>query len=431
MELLNTTAIIGHNSGAVIRLKKNGEPRKSNGGRIAGQTTANVIINIGTLKGLKKNTRVAPNLWLYVRGASRSWVYVKMWNGNPMYLGLGAFPAVSLVDAKKKVEEHNAKLAKGEDPRTQPVVHRFRDVVPLWVEKQSPEWTNAKYAGDVVKEIDRYVMDHLGDMDVEKIETADVRDCLMQEVGTEDLPFWLHRHKTAYRVKGFIREVIGYAMAMKWRKLGSGNPGAWEDNLCHVLADSKKIHAPKPHASVHHSEIAGFMKVLRAMKGMEFRCLELLIETAVRTNEAIGTRWPEIDLTEATWTIPGERMKKRKAHTVPLSKRAVALLKALPRGKSDLVFGELGTEALRDATAAVMEKAGRVWKDKQTGEVATPHGFRASFGTWGGATGVDDALVDLCLAHTVGSDVLRRYQRSDKADLRRKVMQDWSDHLAS
>ena len=121
-------------------------------------------------------------------------------------------------------------------------------------------------------------------------------------------------------------------------------------------------------------------------------------------------------------------MKKRVDHTVALSRQAVALFQDLPR-TGDRVFGDLGDEALRDALAAVMAQAGREWYDRQTGKVVVPHGLRASFATCAGEYGYEDALIDVALAHAVSSEVLRRYQRGDKVELRREMMQRWADHL--
>ena len=70
------------------------------------------------------------------------------------------------------------------------------------------------------------------------------------------------------------------------------------------------------------------------------------------------------------------------------------------------MFGDLGDEALRDAVLAIMEKAGREWRDRQRGKIVVPHGFRASIATGMGEQGYEDALIDLCLAHAVGFEVL-------------------------
>jgi integrase len=409
-----------------VLLKRDGTPRKGKGGRRTDQRTARDISNVNTLKALTRPTRVSENLWLYVRGQSKYWTMEWMQNGKRCWLGLGAWPEVSLTDAKAKVAEARAKLAKGEDPRTPIVEHRFRDVVRLWIAKQKPSWTSARYAKAVPVEIAKWTDDLLGDLDVNKIDTPDIEAVLMQET-ENDHPLWLDKHPTAFRLKGYIDEVLGYAMAKRWRKPGF-NAAVWKDNLEHLLADPKAIHKPEKHPSLHFEEIAAFVRVLRSLDGMAYRCLDATILTGLRSNEAIGARWPEINLDTARWTVPGSRMKKRLDHTVALSRQAVALFQALPR-QGDLVFGALGDEALRDALAAVMVAAGREWCDRQSGKVIVPHGFRASMATWAGEHGYEDTLIDVALAHAVGSDVLRRYQRGEKLKLREEMMARWADHL--
>ena len=131
------------------------------------------------------------------------------------------------------------------------------------------------------------------------------------------------------------------------------------------------------------------------MDGLEYRCLDAMILTGLRSNEAIGAHWREIELAAGLWRVPGSRMKKRKDHTVAtLSQQAVALFQSLPRTR-DLMFGDLGDEALRDALAAVMTRTGRECRDHRTGKVIVPHGFRASLGTWADEHGYEDALIDV------------------------------------
>jgi integrase len=396
------------------------------GGRRKGQRTARDVTNVKALNALTKDTRVAENLWLQVRGGSRSWVFEKMWKGERFWMGLGAYPEVSVTDAKAKVAEYNAKLAKGEDPRKPIVTHPFREVVPLWIAKQKPSWTSARYAKAVPVEIAKWTDDILGDLDVAAIDTPDVEAVLMQDT-ENDHPLWLDKHPTAYRLKGYIEEVLGYAMAKRWRKPGF-NAAVWKDNLQHLLADPKAVHQPEPHPSLHPDEIAEFMLTLRAMEGLDYRCLDATILTGLRSNEAIGARWPELELDAGLWKVPGTRMKKRKDHTVTLSQQAIALFQSLPRA-GDLVFGALDANALRDALAVVMTEAGREWRDRQSDKLIVPHGFRSSFGTCAGEKGFERDLIDVALAHAVGSEVSRIYQRSEKIELRRTMMQGWADHL--
>ena len=155
---------------------------------------------------------------------------------------------------------------------------------------------------------------------------------------------------------------------------------------------------------------------------------KLLDASPTNSNEAVG------DAGRRSISIPPAGRAAREPH----EEAGGSYRRAVPTGCSsvpepaapgDRVFGDLGDEALRDALAAVMAQAGREWRDRQTGKFVVPHGFRASFGTWAGEHGYEDALIDVALAHAVSSEVLRRYQRGDKVELRREMMQRWADHL--
>ena len=93
------------------------------------------------------------------------------------------------------------------------------------------------------------------------------------------------------------------------------------------------------------------------------------------------------------------------------------------------MFGSLPDEAMLDALAAVIGQAGREWYDRKSGKLIVPHGFRSTMATWAGEQGHEDTLIDVALAHAVGSEVLRRYQRGEKAKLREDMMARWADHL--
>ena len=170
------------------------------------------------------------------------------------------------------------------------------------------------------------------------------------------------------------------------------------------------------------------MRALRQRKGplASRLAFEFLILTAVRSGEARGAAWSEIDLSGRIWTNSAERMKARAEHIVPLSDQAVAILKAarstfldsemcFPNSKgkpfSDTVF----TQALRHMAL---------------GERATAHGFRTSFKTWSAETGLRDGVSEATLAHADPNQVRAAFRRTTYLEERRGVMQTWADFAA-
>jgi integrase len=166
--------------------------------------------------------------------------------------------------------------------------------------------------------------------------------------------------------------------------------------------------------------MGAFMVKLRAAEGMGARALEFAILTAARSGEVRLATWSEIDLDAATWTIPASRMKAEREHRVPLSPATVKLLKALPRAEGELLIfpGSKPQRPLSDMTLLAVLR--RLDVD------AVPHGFRSSFRDWGRTNGKSQELMELSLAHAVGSKSERAYARDDALELRRPLMTAWA-----
>jgi integrase len=166
-----------------------------------------------------------------------------------------------------------------------------------------------------------------------------------------------------------------------------------------------------------------FMARLREREGLSARALEFLVLCASRSGEVRGAVWSEIDLTNQVWIIPAERMKAKREHRVPLTARAVELLKALPRIEGvDLVFPAPRGGPLSDMTLTALMR--RMEVD------AVPHGFRSSFRDWAGeCTNYPRDLAEQALAHTLESKVEAAYRRGDALEKRRAMMKEWATFL--
>ena len=189
-----------------------------------------------------------------------------------------------------------------------------------------------------------------------------------------------------------------------------------------------KRRGPKRHyAALHYKEVGAAVEQVRQSGCylVTALCLEFLVLTAARSGEARLARWDEIDADEAVWTVPGDRMKSGRPHRVPLSKRALDVLKVagLFRDRSGLVFPSPTGRELSNAT---LSKRLRDLKIK-----AVPHGFRASFRTWGDdLTDASRATLEASLAHKLGDATETAYARGDLFAKRRTVMQLWDDYVA-
>ena len=164
---------------------------------------------------------------------------------------------------------------------------------------------------------------------------------------------------------------------------------------------------------------------------MAARVLELLILTAARTGEAIGARWNEINILDKTWSVPAVRMKAHREHRVPLSPRALIILREMQAARSSdageaFVFpgGKAGKPLSNLAMLMLMRRMGRA--------DLTAHGFRATFKTWASErTSFQNEIVEASLAHVVGGKVEQAYMRGDLFDKRRRLMDAWASYCTT
>jgi integrase len=168
----------------------------------------------------------------------------------------------------------------------------------------------------------------------------------------------------------------------------------------------------KHHDALPYAELPVFLAELGQVDQGVARALEFLILTAARSGEVLGAAWDEIDFAAKTWTIPAERMKAGKAHKVPLSDRAVEILRSLPRTDAR-VFPGYAKGMLR------------LLKDLRPD--ATVHGFRSTFRDWAAErTNFPREVCEMALAHAIPDAVEAAYRRGDLFEKRRRLMADWA-----
>lgn len=243
----------------------------------------------------------------------------------------------------------------------------------------------------------------------------------MTEINTADVlavlqPIWLEKPETAKRVRQRIGTVLKWAIAKGWRQ---DNPTA--DISQAMPKQTQKVQHRK---SMHYNEVAGCLEVVKASGAHDLTklALELVVLTACRCGEVRRAYWSEISLDKAEWTIPAQRMKAGNEHRIPLSPRAVEILKAaktLSNG-SDLVFPSPTTgKPLSDMTLSKLVK--------ELGFDADVHGFRTSFKVWAQErSNAAREVSEMALAHTIQNKAEAAYAQSDLFEKRRKLMQSWS-----
>jgi integrase len=221
------------------------------------------------------------------------------------------------------------------------------------------------------------------------------------------------------------------------------NPARWKGHLEAILPKQSKVKKVKNHPALPYAELPAFMIDLRARDGIAAAALEFQILTASRPGNAVGARWTEFDIGAAVWTIAGENMKGSKDHKVPLSAAALAVLERMAKIKNGkfVFFAGDGDNSLSDAaTGALIHRMnaarGRAglptWIDPTLDREIVPHGFRTSFRTWvGEKTGFPREVAEKALAHLVGDETERAYDRGDMFEKRRLLMDAWAAYASS
>jgi integrase len=355
---------------------------------------------------------------------NRSWIFRYRVAGRLRDMGLGSVDILSLSEARERAREQRKQRLDGIDPIEQrralvaPSVSlmTFDQSAAEVIKAKEDEWTNAVHAAQWRDTLKTFCSPLVGTKPVRDIGTADVTKILDA--------IWKDKPETANRLRGRIEAVLNWAKACGLRD--GENPARWRGHLDHVYSSVAKAKAAKRtrtgsaahHAALPYEKIGEFMAALRAQKGADARALEFAILTVARSGEAIGAKWSEVDMVAKTWTVPASRMKGGKEHRVPLSDRALAIIKAA-KGGGEHVFGDDGRRLSTKAFPKVL-------KAMKYGD-ATPHGFRSTFRDWAGETTAFPAdICEVALAHAVGGKVQIAYQRGDLLEKRRKLMEAWS-----
>lgn len=359
---------------------------------------------------------------------ARSWIYRTMIGGKRRSIGLGAFPDVPLADARNKAREMRDRIKEGIDPLEESkAVQRalkaaqmanitFAEAMHRYIEMKAPEFRDPRQAKQWENSLVNYAVPHIGKMPVKEIGLHHIKAILD--------PIWTEKTETANRVRQRMEKILGWCAVHGYRS--AENPAQWKGYLDAIYASPEKIKNKQHFKALPVDQVPAFFNDLQKRKGTAARALEFLILTAARTNEVIGDKrigkhgvtWGEIDLNKKVWTVPAERMKTGKAHRVPLTERALAILEGMDKGAPDaMVFSSAGAIPSNNFLTALL---------KRMDLDVTAHGFRSTFKDWCQEfTAYPDEVSELALAH-VNSDATRAaYARSELIDKRRLLMNDW------
>ena len=367
------------------------------------------------------------NLYLRVApGGSKQWMFRFALRGRTRDAGLGPYPTISLVQARQEAERLRRLVAAGIDPiearnkereaarvaATRAVT--FEACAREFIASHERGWRGHRTAKLWRAALAAHVYPVFGHEPVGAVDTALVLRSLQ--------PIWAETPVMAGRVRSMIEAVLDSAKA---RGLRDGqNPAQWRGHLDHLLPSRKKVRREQHHPALAFAEIPAFMADLRATDDdLSALLLEFLILTASRSGEARGARWDEIDFKQAMWVIPPERMKGGREHKVPLSQRAVVILKQMGEMRvSEFVFP--GQSKNRPISNFGMR---RLLCKLRPG--VTVHGFRSTFRDWAAeTTNFPNHVVEMALARAVSDTVEAAYRRGDLFEKHRRLMEVWANY---
>jgi integrase len=336
-------------------------------------------------------------------------------------MGLGTYPSTSLAQARKKTVEAREVLAQEIDPKEQRDILRqarravteytFENVASAWFELKKDSVTPA-YAEDIWRSLKLHLFPDLGTTPLSNI-NAPMVIRLLRPLETKG------SLETVKRLAQRLNEIMTYGV----------NSGLiFANPLSGIRAVFKK---PKKQnmAALPTDELPELMvQIANASIKRITRCLlEWQLHTMTRPAEAATTRWADINFEKNIWTIPPERMKKRRAHSIPLTKQSLALLEMIKpySGHREYVFPA--------------DRNPRTHTNSQTANMAlkrmgfegrlVSHGMRSMASTILNEHGWEPELIEVALAHVDKDEVRSAYNRAEYIERRRPMMAWWSEYI--
>lgn len=346
---------------------------------------------------------------------AKSWLLRIAAGGRRRDFGLGSVAHVGLAEARDAAAELRRQVRAGLDPVAEKRKARaaapptFAELAKQVHAEEKAAWRNGKHAEQWLSSLQLHIFPKLGRLQVDQIDGPMVREALM--------PIWQSRPETARRLLQRTVLVLDRAAALRHRETQI-------PSRARALGLPAQANKKGHFAAMPYPELPAFVASLRKADETTGRlALEFTILTAARSGETRGARWEEFDLAERTWTVPGDRMKAGKPHTVPLSDRALAIVERMNEARRcELVFPGHRDKPLSDMTMA------KVLRDAKL--PFTVHGFRSAFRDWAAErTSFPREVAEAALAHTNPNKVEAAYRRTNYLDRRRELMRAWADFL--
>ena len=356
---------------------------------------------------------------------TKSWRFKYTVNKKVTKISLGAYPAVTLAEARSVAVNYMQLLAKGIDPKeyesakkleaSRKLANTFYAAAELWFERKQPTVT-PHHAAREWRTLEMYIFPKLKDTPLESITAIDTIE-ILRPLETDG------KHSTIKRICQSLNQIMDYSVNHGFI---NANPLA---KIIKVFTKNTVEHM----ATIRPEELPDFLTAVNNSQTIQSKTKLLILwqlHTMTRSKEAAGTKWADINIEEAVWVIPAEEMKRRRAHRVPLTPATLTILEQMKplSGHHEYVFPSERNEKSHASTytvnAAIKRSLG--YKDK-----LVAHGLRSVASTALHEKGYDSLLVEACLAHADENETRAAYNRSDYLEQRRPIMEWWSRFVNS
>ena len=368
------------------------------------------------------------SLYLHIMPDNRKyWRYKYHFLRKEKLLAFGAYPEVSLQEARTKLDDARKLLKQGKDPSMErkkaklkiqsDYDNNFKTLAYEWHANHKISLTKRTADGNI-KRLQDNIFPLIGDFPITEI-TPPMLLHVLQKVADRGAI------ETAKKLLQHCRKIFQYAIITGRLRYNPAN------DLTGVLPASQKGHFN----AINYRELPDFLKALRAEDArLELRtryAVELLMLTFVRTSELIEAKWHEVNFDDAVWQIPAERMKMRRPHIVPLSRQALEILHALKKQhlpNTEFIFPNRTYPRKTMSNNTILGVIKRIgYQGKMTG-----HGFRAlAMSTLKEKLNYRHEVIDRQLAHAARNKIIAAYDRAEFLDERAKMMQEWADYIDS
>lgn len=339
-------------------------------------------------------------------------------------MGLGSYPRVSIIDARKKANEYREKLKQGVDPLEAKKADKqrekaatrgaFKAIAEEWYTHKAKGWASetARKAREI---LDDSLLPKIGKIPVASLSSSDVKQVLLQ----------IHEHAPtlATKARQFCSQIISYAIQEGLREDGR------ELSLRGILPKSDKNHYP---AVTKTSDLPALLKAINGISSIYSRvALLTCLYTASRPGVVVGMRWEELNLANKEWHVPANRMKTGNDHITPLPVQLIPLLEQLKAlvGETPFVFPS-ATDPLKKHLHR--ESLSKVLRENGLRGVTVTHGFRATFRTVARERlKIAEDILEAQLAHAKKGQVQAAYDRTQHLEERHVMVQNWADYLDS